>query len=166
MVWVLLLSPLFAKDPVSPKGPDHAAKVELDRTNQPEGHKVALDKIVFEARVVSLGQVLGRKSDQTLSATFLVISAETIENLGNRLLWGDVEVELSDGRKLKFERFNFHGLSAGIEGDFRRLDDSDAQVVAGADPNKSFKLPGEGLPIASGKPIKVKELRVSNLQFK
>lgn len=165
MVCCILLSPLFAKEPVSPKAADHAEKVEVDRTNLPEVHKLIPDKIVFDARVVSLGQVLGRKSDRTPSATFLVISAEANENLGNRLLWGDVEVELSNGRKLKFERFNFHGLSVGIEGDLRRLDDSDAQVAAGADLNKPFKLPGGG-PNPSGKLAEVKNLRVSNLQFK
>lgn len=161
----MFLSPLIAKEPGQPKAADHATKVEVDHANQPEGHKVILNKIVFEARVVSLGQILERKSMRTPSATFLVISAEANENLGVRLLWGDVEVDLSDGRKIKFERFNFHLLSEGIEGDVRRLDDADAQVVAGSDLNKSFKLPGV-VPNVSGKPIEVKRLRISRLQFK
>lgn len=165
IVWVMFLSALIAKEPGQPKAADHATKVEVDRANQPEGHKAILDKIVFEARVASLGQILERKNKRTPSATFLVITAEAKEDLGVRLLWGDVEVDLSDGRKLKFERFNFHLLSEGIEGDVRRLDDADAQVVARADSNRPFKLPGGGANV-SGKPIEVKKLRISRLQFK
>ncbi len=163
--WIMALSPLMAEGPASKtEGP--AAKVKVEHTSQPEGHKVTLDKVVFEARVVSLGHILERKNDRISSATFLVISAEAKENLGVRLLWADVEVEMSDGSKLKFERFNFHGLSQGIEGDVRRLNDADAQVAGGVDSKKPLELPGENSSKVSGKPVEVRKLRVSNLQFK
>lgn len=158
MVCGMLLSPLFAKEPVSPKAENHATKLEVDLGNPPQADKAILDKIVFDARVASLSQILGRKGDQMASPTFLVISAEATENLGARLLWCDVEVELSDGRTLKFERFRFHLLSKGIEGDVRRLDGSDTM--------REFKLPGEGEPEQPKKALMVKRLRVSNSQFK
>jgi len=155
--WIMALSPLMAEDP-APKAEDHATKVEVESANQSEAHKVILDKIVFDARIVSLSQILGRKGDQVASPAFLVISAEAIENLGSRLLWCDVEVELSDGRTVKFDRFRFQLLSKGIEGDARRLDESDAM--------REFKLPSEGKPELAEKAVMVKRLRVSNPQFK
>lgn len=158
MVCGMLLSPLFAKEPVLPKAADHVTKVEVDLGNPPVADKAFLDKIVFDARVASLSQILGRKSDQMASPTFLVIPAEATENLGAGLLWCDVEVELSDGRTLKFQRFRFHLLSKGIEGDVRRLDGSDTML--------EFKLPGEGKPEQPKKAVMVKRLRVSNPQFK
>lgn len=98
-----------------------ASDLKVELAPAPDWQKPILAKLTFDVKLRTLEEILEGKPGKLRSPSFLVFTAEAKENLGSRLLWADTEIELSDGRIMKFKGVCFHLLTKGLEAEIRKL---------------------------------------------